>query len=142
MCRSIHLSLTVAIHGDIYETRRLNFVWFRETNTLFEFYGNQRSLRQKIDRVRWFPKELPLDSVYDFFQKFPRSILWNYIHHPSHILEARWNPYGIASFNYIQKYCPDASAADLLMQNICKIIVTSVKHIQSYANNNKNVQVK
>ena len=142
MYRSIHLSLTVAIHGDIYETRRLNFVWFRETNTLFEFYGNQRSLRQKIDRVRWFPKELPLDSVYDFFQKFPTSILWNYIHHPSHILEVRWNTIGIASFNYIQKYCSDVSTTELLMRNICKIIVTSIKHIQSYANYNKNVQVK
>ena len=146
MCYSHHLTLTVAVHGDIYETRRLNFVWFRETKTLFEFYGNQNSLRQKIDRVRWFPKELPAqtngDGIYDYFKKLPTSIVWNYIHHPSHIIEAIWNPIGIAKFNYIQTYCQNESTRNQLMRNICKIILKSIIHIQSYAEKNIHVKIE
>ena len=144
MCHTHHLSLTVAVHGDIYETRCLDFVWFRETQTLFEFYGNQHSLRQKLDRVSWFPKELPEDDpwyLYAFFKKLSGSILWNYIHHPEHILSVRWKNAGIGKFSYLDTYCPNPATNQLLMRNICKIIIASVIHLQSYANKNNRLRI-
>jgi hypothetical protein len=130
------LTLHVAVHGDPSEVKCLRFVWFKESKTLFEFYGAGCSLRQKIENVRWFPKELPSNDPERICKLFESpqlsgSILWNYIQHASHILESQWNKIGVGKMDYLDKYCADASTKTVLMQNICKVIIQAILHIQT-----------
>lgn len=131
------LTLHVAVFGDPSEVKCLRFVWFKASKTLFEFYGAKCSLRQKIENVPWFPKELPTDDPVKICELFNRSalsssIFWNYVFLPSHIQTIQWNRIGVAKMKYIDTYCTKEATKASLTRNICNVIIKAVLRIQSY----------
>jgi hypothetical protein len=106
------LTMLVNVFGDPHEEKTLSFLWFKESKTLYEFYGGQRSLRRRVKNIAWFPTASALmthEDIYAFFDRIPASIVWNYIDHPTQILSCHFKDYGCAKWSYIDRYADGVS---------------------------------
>jgi hypothetical protein len=103
------LTVWVNVYGDTTEQKCLSFIWFNETKTLYEFYASQRSLRQRQTDIAWFPSQLNREDLFAYFERMNSSLLWHYISSPEHIVQWKFQDYGVAKWSYIDRFANGTS---------------------------------
>jgi hypothetical protein len=124
------LTVRVNVFGDPSEGKTLSFLWFRQSKTLFEFYAGQKSLRSCRKNIVWFPAEMNRETLFAFFQRFPGSLLMQYISEPSHIDAWMVRDYGLSQWSYMDTFADTEMTRMELAANIQVKIYNAAQRIQ------------